>query len=87
MFVSWIYNKLLRMMFRTPFRDVSTGLRMVRRSILDDIWLEARSPFIGAELAIKAMIPTGRSGLHRQLGQRSCARHRPHTKRASRDAK
>jgi len=62
MFVSWIYNKLLRFMFRTPFRDVSTGLRMVRRSILSDIKLEARSPFIGAELAIKAMLHGYRVG-------------------------
>jgi hypothetical protein len=43
LFVSWFYNKLLRFLFRTPFRDVSTGLRMVRRSILSDIELAARS--------------------------------------------
>lgn len=61
-FISWLYNKLLRLMFRTPFRDVSTGLRMVRRSILSDIELEARSPFIGAELAIKAMLHGYRVG-------------------------
>ncbi len=62
MFVSWVYNKLLRFMFRTPFRDVSTGLRIVRRSILSDIHLEAQSPFIGAELAIKAMLRGYRVG-------------------------
>jgi len=62
MFVSWVYNKLLRFMFRTPFRDVSTGLRMVRRSILSDIHLEAQSPFIGAELAVKAMLRGYRVG-------------------------
>ena len=61
-FISWFYNKLLRFLFRTPFRDVSTGLRMVRRSILPDIELEARSPFIGAELAIKAMLHGYRVG-------------------------
>ena len=62
LFISWFYNKLLRFLFRTPFRDVSTGLRMVRRSILSDIELEARSPFIGAELAIKAMLHGYRVG-------------------------
>ena len=62
LFISWFYNKLLRFLFRTPFRDVSTGLRMVRRSILPDIELEARSPFIGAELAIKAMLHGYRVG-------------------------
>ena len=55
-FVSWVYNKLLRFLFRTPFRDVSTGLRMVRKPVIDDINLETNSPFIGAELAIKAML-------------------------------
>ena len=25
LFISWFYNKLLRFLFRTPFRDVSTG--------------------------------------------------------------
>ena len=62
LFISWFYNKLLRFLFRTPFRDVSTGLRMVRRSILSDIELEAQSPFIGAELAIKAMLHGYRVG-------------------------
>ena len=61
-FISWVYNKLLRFLFRTPFRDVSTGLRMVRRSILPDIDLESESPFIGAELAIKAMLHGYRVG-------------------------
>jgi glycosyltransferase involved in cell wall biosynthesis len=61
-FVSWVYNRLLRLLFRTPFRDVSTGLRMARRSMLEDIVLEADSPFIGAELAIKAMLKGYRVG-------------------------
>ena len=49
-------------MFRTRFRDVSTGLRMVRRSLVDEIRLESNSPFIGAELAIKAMVAGYRVG-------------------------
>jgi hypothetical protein len=35
---------------------------MVRRSVLEDIVLEADSPFIGAELAIKAMLKGYRVG-------------------------
>src|SRR4030095_1226966 len=62
MFISSVYNALLRFMFRTPFRDVSTGLRLVRRSILGDIQLESGSPFIGAELAIKTMLHGYRVG-------------------------
>jgi len=61
-FISWVYNRLLRFLFRSPFRDVSTGLRMVRRSILEEIPLEATSTFIGAELAIKAMLKGYRVG-------------------------
>jgi glycosyltransferase involved in cell wall biosynthesis len=61
-FVSWVYNRLLRFLFRTPFRDVSTGLRLARRSVLEDVELEATSPFIGAELAIKAMLKGYRVG-------------------------
>jgi glycosyltransferase involved in cell wall biosynthesis len=61
-FVSWVYNALLRFFFRTPFRDVSTGLRLARRHVLEDVELEASSPFIGAELAIKAMLKGYRVG-------------------------
>jgi len=55
-FVSWVYNKLLRLLFRMPFRDVSTGLRMIRKSVIEDLELESTSPFVGAEIAIKAML-------------------------------
>jgi glycosyltransferase involved in cell wall biosynthesis len=61
-FVSWVYNVLLRFFFRTPFRDVSTGLRLVRRVVLDDVRLESTSPFVGAELAIKTMLKGYRVG-------------------------
>jgi glycosyltransferase involved in cell wall biosynthesis len=61
-FVSWVYNVLLRFLFRTPFRDVSTGLRLVRRAVLQDVHLESSSPFIGAELAIKTMLKGYRVG-------------------------
>jgi glycosyltransferase involved in cell wall biosynthesis len=55
-FVSWVYNKLLRLLFRMPFRDVSTGLRMIRKSVIEDLELESTSPFVGAEIAIKTML-------------------------------
>ncbi len=61
-FVSWVYNKLLRVLFRTPFRDVSTGLRMIRKSVVEDLELESTSSFVGAEIAIKAMLKGYRVG-------------------------
>jgi glycosyltransferase involved in cell wall biosynthesis len=60
--VSFIYNFYLRFLFRTQFRDISTGLRLVRHSILDDIELNSTSPFIGAELTIKTMLKGYRIG-------------------------
>ena len=62
LFISWVYNKTLRILFRTPFRDVSTGIRVVRKALIDDIHLDSNSPFIGAELAIKAMLKGYRVG-------------------------
>jgi dolichol-phosphate mannosyltransferase len=61
-FVSWVYNVLLRFFFRTQFRDVSTGLRLARRAVLEDVQLESTSPFVGAELAIKTMLKGYRVG-------------------------
>ncbi|MFZ5878872.1 MAG: glycosyltransferase family 2 protein [Chloroflexota bacterium] len=61
-FISWVYNTLLRWMFRTSFRDVSTGIRLVRKSALQAIELESNSPFIGAEMATKLMLKGYRIG-------------------------
>ncbi len=53
--ISWVYNILLRFLFNTRFRDISTGLRMLRRSMIQDIDMISNSPFIGAEITIKAL--------------------------------
>lgn len=60
--ISWVYNAVLRFLFRTPFRDVSTGIRIVRKMVVDDACLGSNSPFVGAELAIKAMLKGYRIG-------------------------
>ena len=31
-FVSWVYNRSLRALFKSRFRDISTGLRLIRRT-------------------------------------------------------
>ncbi len=65
-FISHVYNKILRALFDTPFRDISTGIRVFNRSVLDHIHLNSNSPFIGAEMAIKAMLngtPVGEVGI------------------------
>lgn len=61
-FISWVYNKTLRTLFRTHYRDISTGLRLIRKSLADQIECQSTSPFIGAEITIKAMLKGYRIG-------------------------
>lgn len=61
-FISYIYNKVLRWLFRTKFRDISTGMRLVRKELIDDLELISDSPFIGAEITIKSMLKGYRIG-------------------------
>lgn len=61
-FVSRTYNMLLRFLFKTRYRDISTGLRMIRKNLLDEINIQSTSPFIGAEITIKAMLKGYRVG-------------------------
>jgi hypothetical protein len=60
--ISRVYNVVLRHLFFTRYRDVSTGLRLVRKSLVHELTLEATSPFIGAEIAIKSMLKGYRVG-------------------------
>lgn len=61
-FISFFYNMLLRWLYRTAYRDISTGLKMVRKSVIDEISISSDSPFIGAELTIKIMLKGYRVG-------------------------
>lgn len=60
--ISWVYNSVLRALFRTPYRDISTGLRMIRKSLADQLVFQSNSPFIGAEITIKSMLKGYRIG-------------------------
>ncbi len=76
-FISFVYNAVLRLVFKSPFRDISTGIRLINRAVLDDIELSSNSPFIGAELTLKSMLrgfPVGEVGIQtfpRDFGQGS----------------
>lgn len=78
-FISHVYNAILRRLFDTRFRDISTGIRVFHRSILEHVDLQSNSPFIGAELAIKTMLsgtPVGEVGIQtfpREFGEGSAA--------------
>lgn len=61
-FVSAVYNKLFRFTFRTNFRDISTGLRLMRRPVYEELSLISDSPFIGAEITLRTMLKGYRVG-------------------------
>ena len=52
--ISWIYNAILRVLFHTNFKDISTGSRFVKKDLIKKVKLSSNSPFVGAELAIKS---------------------------------
>ena len=55
-FISWIYNKIIQFVFKSKFRDISTGLRLIKKNTLNDINLISSSSFIGAKIAIRLLI-------------------------------
>jgi glycosyltransferase involved in cell wall biosynthesis len=55
-FISWIYNKIIQILFKSRFRDISTGLRLIKKETLDDINLISKNAFIGAEIPLKLML-------------------------------
>ncbi len=61
-FISYVYNKILRLLFQTRYRDISCGLRMIRKAVADELDLQSISPFIGAEIAIKTTVKGFRVG-------------------------
>ena len=61
-FISGVYNRVLRFLFQTKYRDISTGLRLMRRDLVNELDLQSTSPFIGAELTIKTMLKGYRVG-------------------------
>jgi glycosyltransferase involved in cell wall biosynthesis len=61
-FISAVYNKVLRFIFRSPYRDISTGLRLMRKSVYEELTLISDSPFIGAEITLRTMLKGYRVG-------------------------
>jgi glycosyltransferase involved in cell wall biosynthesis len=75
LFISYVYNLILRLLFRSPFKDHSCGLKAIRADVIRDISITANSPFVGAEIIIKSMVrgyPIGEVGIKtypRRFGQ------------------
>jgi glycosyltransferase involved in cell wall biosynthesis len=56
MFVSAVYNVLLRFIFNSAYRDISCGMKLVRREVVDNVEIASSSPFVGAEIVLQCML-------------------------------
>jgi glycosyltransferase involved in cell wall biosynthesis len=52
--LSWIYNRILRVLFRVRVRDVDCSFKLFRREVLEKIVVETDDFFVDAELVAKA---------------------------------
>jgi glycosyltransferase involved in cell wall biosynthesis len=80
--VSWVFNTLVLILYRLPYRDIDCAMKMMRRELLDSVDLHARSALINTELYYKARHAGWRIAQHpvphhpRRAGRRSGARPR-----------
>jgi glycosyltransferase involved in cell wall biosynthesis len=52
--LSWIYNRLVRVLFRVRVRDVDCSFKLFRREVLEKITIETDDFFVDTELVAKA---------------------------------
>lgn len=65
-FISYVYNLLIRFLFRSHLRDHNCGLKVIRSRVIKDMELISNSAFIGAEIIINSMVkgyPIGEAGI------------------------
>ncbi len=54
LFLSWGYNRLVRLLFRVKVRDVDCSFKLIRREVLESIDLETDDFFIDTEIVARA---------------------------------
>ncbi len=80
--VSWVFNTLILVLYRLPYRDIDCAMKVMRRAVIDSMQLNARSALINTELYYKARHAGWRIAQHpvphhpRKAGRRSGARPR-----------
>lgn len=52
--LSWIYNRIVRVLFRVRVRDVDCSFKLFRREVIEKIAIETDDFFVDAELVAKA---------------------------------
>ncbi len=52
--LSYGLNALVRLLFGTPFRDVSCGFKMIRKQAVQDVRILSRNAFAGGEVVVRA---------------------------------
>jgi glycosyltransferase involved in cell wall biosynthesis len=65
--ISFVYNFIIRWLFKSRIRDHNCGLKVIRSHVVQDMELISTSPFIGAEIIINAMVrgyPIGQAGIN-----------------------
>lgn len=65
-FISFIYNFIIRILFKSHLRDHNCGLKAIRSSIVRDMDIISTSAFVGAEIIINSMVkgyPIGEAGI------------------------
>lgn len=60
--MSKVYNFLVRILFGLKIRDINSGLKIYRRSLIDGLKLRSRSPFIDVEIFAEAVKRGARIG-------------------------
>ena len=52
--LSWVYNRLVRVLFRVQVRDIDCSYKLFRREVLEKITIESDDFFVDTELVAKA---------------------------------
>lgn len=51
--ISWIFNRVLNIIFNEPFRDLSSAFRLVKRSAVNSIKFRSTGIFLSIEIILK----------------------------------
>jgi hypothetical protein len=82
--MSWIYNRIVRVLFRVRVRDVDCSYKLLRREILEKISIDCEDFFVDTELVRRFDLPFGVSilGLATEPGRTDAPVPGPESNRA-----